>query len=125
VQGILDFKIQKLRVCNGHALGKHMKTYFPSSEHKSREILDLIHLDVSGTMSLDPLTHLLCLIYGRVISKYILYFMKIEDEVFSKFLIFKAHVDNQTGKKIKVLRSKNGGEYTSNTLMHFIRNQEA
>jgi hypothetical protein len=36
-----------------------------------------------------------------------------EDEVFSRFQEFKALVENQTGKKNKVLISDNMGEYTS------------
>jgi hypothetical protein len=35
--------------------------------------------------------------------------MKTKDEVFSRFQEFKALVENQTGKKMKVLRSDNGG----------------
>jgi hypothetical protein len=34
---------------------------------------------------------------------------------------FKAQVENQTGKKIKVLRSDNGGEYTSNDFKDFCK----
>jgi hypothetical protein len=45
-----------------------------------------------------------------------IYFMKTKDEVFSRFQEFKALVENQTGRKIKVLRSDNGGEYTSKCL---------
>ena len=40
-----------------------------------------------------------------------LYFLKKKSEVFSKFKEYKALVENQTGKKIKVLRSDNGGEF--------------
>ena len=39
--------------------------------------------------------------------------MKLNDEVFSKFKEFKAHVVNHTQKKINKLRSYNGGEFTS------------
>jgi transposase InsO family protein len=45
--------------------------------------------------------------------------MKTKDEVFSWFRDFKAQVENQTGKKIKVLRSNNEGEYTSNDFKDF------
>jgi hypothetical protein len=47
--------------------------------------------------------------------------MKTKDEVFNKFQEFKALVENQTGKKIKVLRSDNGGEYTSKDFDAFCR----
>ena len=40
-----------------------------------------------------------------------IFFLKAKNEVFKCFKEFKALVENQTGKKIKVLRSDNGGEY--------------
>jgi len=40
--------------------------------------------------------------------------MKKKDEVLSRFVEFKAVVENQTNKKIKASRSDNGGEYISN-----------
>jgi transposase InsO family protein len=45
--------------------------------------------------------------------------MKTKGQVFSQFQEFKALVENQTGKKIRVLRSDNGGEYTSKEFMDF------
>ena len=41
-----------------------------------------------------------------------IYFMNNKDEVFSKFKEFKALIENHTKKKIKTLRSNNGGEFT-------------
>jgi transposase InsO family protein len=49
-----------------------------------------------------------------------IYFMKTKDEVFNHFR-FQAHVDNMTGRKIKVLRTYNGGEYTSNEFTNFCK----
>jgi hypothetical protein len=41
-----------------------------------------------------------------------MYFMRAKDEVsFSRFQEFKPLVENVTGRKIKVLKSDNGGEY--------------
>jgi transposase InsO family protein len=42
-----------------------------------------------------------------------IYFMRTKKEVLSWLQEFKALLENQTGKKIKTLRSDNGGEYTS------------
>ena len=45
-------------------------------------------------------------------SRYCLvYFLKHKFEVFGLFKVFKALVENQFGRKLKVLRSDNGGEY--------------
>ena len=48
-----------------------------------------------------------------------IYFLKTRDEVFNRFKEFKALVENLTGKRIKVLRSDNGGEYTNKEFTGF------
>jgi transposase InsO family protein len=50
-----------------------------------------------------------------------IFFMKTKDEVFNRFQEFRAQVENLTGKKIKVLRSDNGGEYTSRDFSDFCK----
>jgi hypothetical protein len=47
--------------------------------------------------------------------------LKTKDEVFSKFQEFKAKVKNLTDKKIKTLRSDNGGECTSKEIVVFCK----
>ena len=37
--------------------------------------------------------------------------MKHKDQAFQMFKIYKSEVENQKGKKIKILRSDRGGEY--------------
>jgi len=39
-----------------------------------------------------------------------------KDETLSKFIEFKALVEKETSKKVKALRSNNGGEYVLNEL---------
>ena len=46
-------------------------------------------------------------------------FLKAKGEVFKCFKELKALVENKTGKKMKVLRSDNGGEYTSGKFVYF------
>jgi len=50
-----------------------------------------------------------------------IYFLKTKDEVFSKSQEFKALAENQRGKKIKLLRMDNGGEYTSKEFEGFYK----
>jgi hypothetical protein len=45
--------------------------------------------------------------------------LKTKGEVFDKFKAYKALVDNQTGMKIKTLRSNNGGEFVSKKFDEF------
>ena len=52
-----------------------------------------------------------------------IYFLKNKEseEVLSKFKDFKAQVKNLSGKRIKILRSGNGGEYTSREFNDFYK----
>jgi transposase InsO family protein len=108
-------------VCRGCALGKFTKAVFSSSNSRSAGILDLKHTDVCGPMSRVPVSG--CEYYLTFIDdhskKTWIYFLKAKSEVFRRFQEFKALVENQIGKKIKVLRSDNGGEYASTEFVDF------
>ena len=43
----------------------------------------------------------------------VVYLLKSKDEMIEKFVLYKNEVENQLNKKIKVLRSDQGGEYES------------
>ena len=45
--------------------------------------------------------------------------MQKKDQTFSKFLEFKELVEKDTGKHVKALRRKNGGEYIPNEFKKF------
>ena len=49
--------------------------------------------------------------------------MKSKDEVFETFLVWKKMVENQTGRKIKVLRSDNGTEYRNDQFSYFCKKE--
>jgi hypothetical protein len=121
VMGVPDFSSEHHELCKGCILGKYTKTVFPSSDSRAAGILDLIHLDVCGPMSSTSLTGSLYYVVfiDDFSQKSWIFFMKTKGQVFSWFQDFKALVENQTGKKIKVLRSDNGGEYTSKEFMDF------
>jgi transposase InsO family protein len=50
--------------------------------------------------------------------------LKSKDEVLGKFKEFKALVEKLSERKIKILKSDNGGEYTSNEFVIFCRDVE-
>jgi transposase InsO family protein len=84
-------------------------------------IPDLIHSDICVPMSSASLTG--CLYYVIFIDDFSrkswIFFTKTKGQVFSRFQEFKALVENETGKKIRVPRIDNGGEYTSKDFMDF------
>jgi transposase InsO family protein len=52
------------------------------------------------------------------------YFLKPKEEVFVKFKEFKALLENFSKRKIKILGSDNGGEYTSKEFINFCKHVE-
>ena len=48
-----------------------------------------------------------------------IFFMQNKDQTFSKFCEFKAHVEKNTGRKVKALKSDNDGEYVFNKFNNF------
>lgn len=49
------------------------------------------------------------------------YFLKSKNEVSDIFKDFCSMVENQTDRKIKILRTDNGGEYCNERLKHFLK----
>lgn len=53
--------------------------------------------------------------------KTFIYFLQGKDELFNKFKEFKALVENLSKKKIKILRSNNGGKFTGSDFKNLCR----
>ena len=51
-----------------------------------------------------------------------IYILKTKDQVFEKFVKWKALVENASGQKLKILCTDNGGEYTAIKLTAYIKN---
>ena len=92
VEGLPKIQAKHEGVCKGCEKGKNTKKTFPSSEIKSKGILEIIHSDVCRPMSSSSLSGYVYYVsficdFSR---KTWIYFMKNKDEVFSKFKEFKA-----------------------------------
>jgi hypothetical protein len=113
--------IEHQDVCRGCVLGKFSKASFPNSDTRSVGILDLVHTIVCGPMTRRSLSG--CEYYLTFIDDYSrktwIYFLIAKSEVFTRFQEFRALVENQSGMKIKVLRSDNVGEYSSRQFVDF------
>jgi hypothetical protein len=92
VIGLPDFSLDHQGVCRGCALGKNVKASFPSSEIRSKGILDLINSNLGGPMLVASLkgTSYYVTFIDDFSRKIWIYLMKTKDEVFSHFREFKA-----------------------------------
>jgi len=52
-----------------------------------------------------------------------IYYLKQNDEAYEMFKEFKYFIKNQTGKKIKIFRYDNSGEYTLNEFIDFCKKE--
>jgi hypothetical protein len=86
---------------------------FPSGVTRENWILELVHSDVFGPISVPSLGESMYYISFIVdfSRKTWIYFLRKKLEVFEKFKEFKSLVENYTDNKIKVLRTDNGGEF--------------
>ena len=89
------------------------KLPFNAKGRKAQELLELGHTDVCGPMSTQAKGgYEYFITFTDDYSRYgFVYLMKLKSEAFEKFKEFRAEVENQLGKCIKVIRSDRGGEY--------------
>ncbi|KAK1692082.1 hypothetical protein QYE76_008779, partial [Lolium multiflorum] len=109
----LDF--ESLDRCEACLMGKMTKTPFSGMMERATDLLEIIHTDVCGPMSVASRGgYRYVLTFTDDLSRYgYIYFMKHKSEAFEKFKEFQSEVENQRNKKIKFLRSDRGGEYLS------------
>src|SRR3954469_441345 len=109
----LDF--ESLERCEECLMGKMTKTPFFGMMERATDLLEIIHIDVCGPMSVaSRCGYRYVLTFTDDLSRYgFIYFMKHKSETFEKFKEFQSEVENQHNKKIKFLCSDRGGEYLS------------
>eukprot|EP00253_Pinus_taeda_P027300 PITA_27300 len=88
---------------------------------RSKEILEQVHTDVYGPLSTASITkqRYYVILIDDFSRKFWIYFTQKKDQTFSKFFEFKSLVEKESGKKIRALRSENGGEYVSQDFKDF------
>ena len=122
-----DYDVSKeIHFCEPCAQGKHHRSRFPNGGGKrSEEPLGLVHSDVCGKInakSLSGAEYFVSFIDDK--TRFIwVYVLKHKSQVFEKFLEWKAMVDRSTGRKLKALRTDNGGEYTSTEFVDYLRSE--
>jgi len=104
VKGVPDCS-EGIDFCEHCVYGKHSQVKFPSGAMRANGIMEVVHSDVFGLVSVPSLRK--SLYYVSFIENFYrmtwFYFMKKKFEVFDRFQEFKALVENQSDMMIKVL----------------------
>ena len=118
LKGVKTCKLDFYKYC---VYGKQHRVSFKTGSHTSKGVLDCIHSDVWGPVSVS--SHSSAQYFVSFIDDYSrkvwIYFMKHKSDVFGIFKKWKAQVKNQTGRKIKYLKSDNGLEYRDKEFIRF------
>ncbi|KAJ0688424.1 putative RNA-directed DNA polymerase [Helianthus annuus] len=119
----LDVKNVEHSPCEICHRSKQVRVPFPLSEHKSKELGDLIHLDLWGpykVSSYEGYKYFLTVVddFTRTVWCYML---KSKVEVFENLKYFYELVLTQFKKKVKMFRSDNGTEFVNNQMNVFCK----
>lgn len=124
--GYLDGKeVHTLDFCEECVLGKAQKQSFQEGKHTSKKPLEYIHSDLWGSPSVEE-----SLAGSRYFITFIddysrkvwISFLRSKDEAFQSFKEWKLLVENQTGKRVKCLRTDNGLEFCNKAFDELCKN---
>ena len=110
--------------CEGCAVGKSVRYPFPKvGSKKSTGILDLVHSDVCGPLNIASVGgSIYFLTFIDDYSNFVcVYMLKKKSAVLEKFIEYLAMAENFSGRRLKKLRSDNGGEYVSDAFKDYLK----
>lgn len=115
----------KLEFCEHCVKGKKTRASFGTAIHNTSGVLDYVHSDVWGPSKNASLggKHWFVSFIDDFSRRVWVYTMRHKDEVLEVFVKWKKATETQTGRKIKVLRSDNGGEYTSDPFLQVCQDE--
>ncbi|KAF5775122.1 putative RNA-directed DNA polymerase [Helianthus annuus] len=112
-KGLLKLNDKDFEKCETCVKSKFTKKPFPSVPKRNTSLLELIHSDIcelNGVLTRGGKRYFITFCDDS--SRYLyVYLLHSKDEAFEAFKIYKAEVEKQKEKRIKILRSDRGGEY--------------
>jgi transposase InsO family protein len=115
-----DIQKSNCQVC---CEGKQTRLPFPSGNHRSKKLLEVVHSDLCGPMetkSIGQAKYFLLFVDDASRMSFV-YFLKEKNQALQRFKEFRGMVENQTESKIKTLRTDNGGEFCSQQMESYLK----
>lgn len=124
VDGV-DCAVQNYEPCAICLKGRQSRFPFSSNGTRAQEMLELVHSDVCGPMkhTSNGGARYFLIFIDDFSRKVFVFFLKAKSDVYQKFIDFVVFAENQTGRKIKTLRSDNGGEYCNGRMRDFLKSK--
>ena len=111
--------------CSSCLTGKQSRKTIPKIRtHESTKILQLVHSDVVGPFRVRSLggEKYFVTFINDFSRKTWIYFISSKDQVFEKFKLFLHEFEHMFGKKLRILRTDNGGNYMSKIFLSYCAN---
>jgi len=105
------------QVCHGCLAGKQVRASFPkATSFRAEKPLQLVYVDLCGPINPPtPGGNKFFMLLVDDFSRWMdVSMLKSKDQAVDEFVKYKAEMQNQTGCRIKVLRTDRGGEFLSN-----------
>ena len=110
--------------CEACIMGKGKRLPAPPTEIRQSQPLATVHIDIWGPATVQSIGgaryFLTC--YDDFTRKVCLTFLRQKSEALAGIQHYIATVERQTGCKVKIIRSDNGGEFTSNNWSDYMKN---
>ena len=116
VRGIPSLRKPNMGLCKNCQIGKMGKTSFKRKNYHSKEVLELVHTELCGTIGIESYSGDKFFIiffddYSRMMT---VMYLKEQSEAFQKFKWHLERVEKEIGNRLKYLTSDIGGELISN-----------
>ena len=121
VRGIPSMEKPNMGLCKNCQSGKTGKTSFKSKKYHSKEVLELVHIDLCGPIGIesyngDKFFILFVDDYSRMMT---IMYLKEKFKKNQKFKWYLERVEKETGKNLKCFISDRDGEFISNEFNEF------
>ena len=122
---VSDFKAAKATVCEPCIMAKHHKAPFPTSERDSTEALELLHMDLCGPMPMPSLggSKYVATVLDDYSKMSFVRILSSKSETTSAVREVIRLLENQTGSRVRAIRTDNGSEYVNAELAQYLRSK--
>jgi hypothetical protein len=126
LDGLPDIHLSK-GICEGCVLGKHPQEKFDKGKtQRDSSPFYMIHSDLMGPFLHPSInkTRYVLIFFDDFLCFTWIFFLRKKSEVFQHLKDFKSLVETQSGKKIKILQTDNGGEYINHEIQNICHEVE-
>ncbi|OXA48994.1 Copia protein [Folsomia candida] len=113
-------------MCEDCEIGKQSRKPFPAATRNATiKPGEMVHMDLAGKMPVASLgrAQYFLLLKDDATGFRTVYFLKSKDEAKDRIKCYIEFMENQTGRKVKICRSDNGGEFCNSTLASYFRDR--